>query len=159
MTNLIIRELAEADIPIVAPMLHEMWMQHADSGQLLDKKYIKEYDVTAYCKRSIDDPKRQSYVAETDGQVIGFASLEIEDNLPGMYGVDRMAYFDDLIIKPEYRRKGIAGKLIERRVQFAKEQGITVCYSKIYSFNKPPQDLMKKHGFEDVYHFYYRFLK
>jgi GNAT superfamily N-acetyltransferase len=155
----IIRELVEADIPTVAPMLHEMWIQHANSGQLLDTKYIENYDVAAYCKRSIDDPKQQSFVAEVDGQVVGVAGLQIEDNLPGMYGVDRMAYFDDLVIKPEFRRRGIAGQLIERRVEYAREQGIKVCYSKIYSFNKPPQELMKKHGFEDVYHFYYRFLK
>jgi len=136
-----------------------MWMEHAAKSQLLDTDYIKKYDVASYCARAIKDPRQQIYVAEFDGQVVGVARLEIEENLPGMYGVDKMAYFDDLVIKPDYRRQGIAGKLIERRLQFAKENGISVCYSKIYSFNLPPQALMKKHGFEDVYHYYYKFLK
>ncbi len=154
-----IRELRDSDIHVVSEMIHEMWIEHAANSQLLDKKYIENYDVAAYCRRAINDPKQQIFVAELDGQVIGVARLEIEANLPGMYGIDKMAYFDDLVVKSEYRRHGIAGMLIEKRLEYAKEQGIKVCYSKIYSFNKPPQKLMEKHGFEDVYHFYYRFLK
>ena len=155
----VIRELQAADVPATAELLHQMWMEHANNSQLLDKQYIKKYDVAAYCRRAIDDPDQQIFIAEASGVVVAVARLEIGRNLPGMYGVDRMAYFDDLVVKPEYRRRGIAGKLIERRLKYAKDSGIKVCYSKIYSFNTAPQELMKKHGFEDIYHYYYKFLE
>lgn len=153
-----IRKLRVADIPQVAALLQPMWLEHArKSSPLLDYEYIKNYDVEGYIKRTLNNPDQQFFVAEADGQIVGTARAEIE-HPEGMYGVSKMMYFDDLVVHKDYRRQGIADELMDVRVKYAKSLGITKCYSKIYKFNNAPQKLARKHGFEDIYSFYYKFL-
>jgi ribosomal protein S18 acetylase RimI-like enzyme len=135
-----------------------MWIDHAKhEPELLDNSYIKNYDVTKYCQRAIRDQNQEIFIAVEDGKIVGVARLEIED-APGMYGVKKMIYFDDLVIHPDYRRQGIADKLVDIRLEYAKKMAIRICYSKIYSFNRPAQGLLKKHGFKDIYQHYYKFI-
>lgn len=153
-----IRTIQESDISQIVDLLLPMWIDHAKKApQLLDNNYIKNYDVNKYCRRAIEDSRQEIFIAEALGVVVGLARAEIESS-PGMYGVKEIMYFDDLVVHPDYRRKGIADKLVEARLEYAKKKGIRKIYSKVYSFNEPAQNLLKKHGFNDVYRHYYKFL-
>lgn len=57
----------------------------------------------------------QSYVAVEDGQIVGFADLDVP-----------AAYFDRLYIHKDYQRRGIAALLAERIERDAREAGIAV---------------------------------
>ena len=57
----------------------------------------------------------QSYVAVEDGQIVGFAELDVP-----------AAYFDRLYIHRDYQRRGIAALLAERIERDAREAGIAV---------------------------------
>ena len=153
-----IRNLKKSDIPEVVDLIRPMWLDHAKKSKpLLDYDYIAKYDVAGYLSRLLDDPTEIMFVAEIDDKIVGVASAKIEKPA-GMYGVDKMMYLDDLVVHEDYRRQGIADKLMDARLDYAKSLGITKCYSKIYNFNTAPQQLAKKHGFSDLYHFYYKFL-
>lgn len=153
-----IRELTESDIPEAAKLLKEMWLAHTvEEPKLLDQDYIKNYDTNAYITKHYKDPKHQYFVATMDEDVVGVARVEIKD-FNDMHNFKQLAYFDDLVVSPQHQRQGIADALTEKRIDWAKQKGITVCQSKIYAFNKPAQNLAQKHGFKDIYHFYYSFL-
>lgn len=153
-----IHTIQESDILQIVELLLPMWVDHAKKvPELLDNSYIKNYDVYRYCRRVIEDPKQEMFIAEEDGRVVGVARTEIESS-PGMYGVKELMFFDDLVVHPDHRRQGVADKLVEARLEYAKKKGITKIYSKVYSFNEPAQKLLKKHGFNDIYRHYYKFL-
>ncbi len=49
---------------------------------------------------------------------------------------------------PEYRRKGLARKLVTRAIEYVKEQGGDVCTLEVRSVNTPAYDLYRSLGFE-----------
>ena len=57
----------------------------------------------------------QSYVAVEDGQIVGFADLDVP-----------AAYFDRLYIHKDYQRRGIAALLADQIERDAREAGIAV---------------------------------
>lgn len=52
---------------------------------------------------------------------------------------------------PEYRRKGIAEKLLGELIRKMKVKGASVCFLEVKSTNVPARELYRKSGFEDVY--------
>jgi len=154
----VIRELTDQDIPEAARLLKNMWMSHvAEEPRLLDHDYINNYDSVGYITKYSKDPNHQIFVATAGEKVVGVARVEIQE-FDDMHNFKKLAYFDDLVVSPGHQRQGIASALTDKRIQWAKDKGIAVCQSKIYAFNEPAQKLAEKHGFEDIYHFYYNFL-
>lgn len=157
--EIIIRKIESKDIPEVARLLKEMWLLHAEEEpKLLSRDYIDSYDVTGYVTRYSKDPNHQIFVAEVDGKVVGTGRAEIMSAGDKMYNFNRMVYLDDLSVDEDYRGRGIADFLVEARLKFARDKGIMVCHSKIYSFNDRSKNLARKHGFKDIYSLYYKFL-
>ena len=66
------------------------------------------------------------------------------------YGI----YVDDLIVSEEYRDRGVATRLIEECMSFAKKRGIHLLTCKIWKFNKESKALFVKFGFKEDYSFY-----
>lgn len=52
---------------------------------------------------------------------------------------------------PEFRRKGLAEKLLAELLQKMKNKGAAVCFLEVRSRNVPARELYRKTGFEDVY--------
>jgi GNAT superfamily N-acetyltransferase len=154
----IIRILQSNDVDNAAKLLKDMWLMHADNeSKLLDKDYINNYNTAEYIRKALEDSKQQFFVAEENGIIVGVARVEIQ-NFKNMHNFTKLAYFDDLVVRKDYRRRGIASALVEKRINWAKEHGAQACKTKIYKFNSESQKLANKYGFDDIYSYYYKFL-
>lgn len=157
--NVDIRTIQTQDIPQAAELLHSMWLQHADeASQVLNRDYIATYDVKAYLMRYMNNENNCVFVATIDNNVVGVARVEIKPAAEGMYNFDRYAYFDDLVVASKYQRQGIAKRLTNARIEFAKNQGITACESRVYAHNTAAKAAASASGFNPVYSSYYKFL-
>ncbi|MDP4084574.1 MAG: arsinothricin resistance N-acetyltransferase ArsN1 [Bacillota bacterium] len=85
-------------------------------------------------------------VAEIDGEVIGWASLNQYNSREAYNGVADLS----LYIKREYQDKGVGGKLLSKIEGLAIENGFHKMILSTFPFNQLGQGLYKKKGFRVV---------
>jgi L-amino acid N-acyltransferase YncA len=85
-------------------------------------------------------------VAELDGKVIGWASLNQYNSREAYKGVADLSVY----IKRDYRGKGIGGKLITFIESVAKEYGFHKIVLFTFAFNELGQGLYRKKGYREV---------
>lgn len=92
------------------------------------------------------------FVAEDNGKVVGTAFASHDG---GYFG-----HLYKLAVLPEYRRKGIAKKLIKARVKALNKIGIDFIFSHVWKYNKASIATLKSAGFKlankeyDTYYFH-----
>lgn len=107
---------------------------------------------------------RITYVYEKDDAFIGEGSLVLNCDEDGYTIKDKRVYLSRLIVKKEYRNKGIGSKILEYLICKAKDMGFSEISLGV-DINKSAVHLYKKYGFEifetaeDEYGTYYKMLK
>jgi ribosomal protein S18 acetylase RimI-like enzyme len=83
----------------------------------------------------------RGYVWEEDGHVVGLVNV-LRRPRTDQWTIGNVA------VLPEYRRRGIARKLVEACVEFAKERGAKTIVLDVVAGNLPAYELYKRLGFE-----------
>jgi ribosomal protein S18 acetylase RimI-like enzyme len=79
-----------------------------------------------YAERLIErrgDPGTRVFVAEVDGQVVGYILGAIIDLHPDLFQHTDAGFIADIFVDPAYRRRGIARELVETISAWFTEQG------------------------------------
>ena len=88
-----------------------------------------------------DNPASRCWVAELDGRVVGM--------LVAWLFVDE-AHIATIATHPEYRRQGIARKLLAYALQSAMREGAQSSFLEVRESNSPAQDMYRKFGYTEV---------
>ena len=89
----------------------------------------------------------QIFIAEVNGKIAGFSCVWIEDEGGTTINNAQIAYFSDLYVKPEFRRKCIATQLIEARKTHAIARGIKKAKAYTLANNSGIHETLKSQGF------------
>lgn len=108
-------------------------------------RYISSQALAECLGRPNYSPEKDLFVAETDGNIIGYISLTPE------LGIGRVLL--NCLVHPRYRRKGVARKLFSRAMQRAKEIGAEVVQISIPEIEIAAQSLVSSLGFKIIRHF------
>lgn len=88
-----------------------------------------------------DNPASRCWVAEADGRVVGM--------LVAWLFVDE-AHIATIATHPDYRRQGIARKLLTYALQSALREGAESSFLEVRESNVPAQDMYRKFGYVEV---------
>jgi ribosomal protein S18 acetylase RimI-like enzyme len=86
-----------------------------------------------------------SFVAETDGKVVGFILAQPTTYL---HGAEREIWLEYIAVHPESRKKGIGSMLISMTVKQAHSHGVKLLHTTLNPNNNESNRLLVKHGFE-----------
>ena len=139
----------------VSELLSEMWLMHAEKSNLVSQNKLIEISAKDYLKDIFDKDKQTGFIALMDKEVVGFVKCEIK-KCPEFFIHDKEVFVDDLIVKKEYRENGIATKLINECVLFAKENCIKLLTGKVWKFNKEARSFLDKMEMQEDYGFFSR---
>ncbi len=89
------------------------------------------------------DSPENSFVAESDGRVIGFVSCTVSP-------VTRIGRIVDLAIEQSHRRKGIASRLIERSLEHFRAGQMAIAKIETLQENEAGRNLYPRFGFRQV---------
>ena len=134
--NIIIREARKEDCRRLLELVNEL--------AVFEKA---PHEVTVSMEEFIDagfgaNPVWKAFVAETEGQIQGFALYYIR------YSTWKgcRLYLEDLLVTEAMRCKGIGKKLFERILIEAKEKGLNGITWQVLDWNEPAINFYKKYG-------------
>ena len=122
--NVIVRLMTEEDIDQVTE-ISSLSFSHSWSR----KSYEQE----------LQNSLAKYFVAEIDNKVIGFV---------GTWLIVDESHIKNVAVHPDYRKNGIASKLIDAMISYCKEHGCIAYTLEVRAGNIPAISLYEKHGFK-----------
>ena len=123
MEDLTIRRAKESDIPTINKLLYEVLKVHSDARPDLFKAGTKKYN-DEEIKKILADDHTPVFVAEKDGNVLGYAFCVHQQYINNNNMTDiKTLYIDDLCVDEAARGAHVGKALYEYVIHYAKEQG------------------------------------
>ncbi len=125
---IVVRPVATQDKEALA----HMWQALVDYHTQLDARLppAAEGAATRYAERLLrrvqNGKNAQAYVAETDGQVVGYVLGSVLDLHPDLFARREAGFIADLFVLPAYRRRGIARRLVAALNAWFAAQGMQI---------------------------------
>ena len=118
-----IRFAEKRDIPGMIDLLQQVGEVHHQIRPDLFRSGAQKYN-EADLEQLLKDKERPIFIADVDGQVAGYAfcMVQVTENNPVLRD-RKVVYIDDLCVDESHRRQGIAKKLYDHVLAFARELG------------------------------------
>lgn len=123
MEELAIRRAQESDIPTINKLLYEVLKVHSDVRPDLFKAGTKKY-TDEELKEILEDDKTPVFVAEKEGNVVGYAFCVHQQYINNNNMTDiKTLYIDDLCVDEAARGAHVGKALYEYVLNYAKAEG------------------------------------
>ena len=141
-----IRKAELRDIPALDRLLYEVHKVHSDVRPDLFKAGTRKY-TDGQLEEILQSGERPVFVAEQDGQVVGYAFCIPKQFVGDRSMTDvRTLYIDDLCVDEAARGKHIGTKLYGFVLDFAKRQGYYNVTLNVWADNKAAVKFYEKIG-------------
>ena len=118
-----IRFATEADIPRMIDLLQQVGQVHHEIRPDLFRSGAQKYDASAL-QVLLQDPSRPIFIAQVEDMVAGYAFCILQETKDDPVLCDRkVLYIDDLCVDEAIRGRGIATKLYEHTLEYARSLG------------------------------------
>jgi ribosomal protein S18 acetylase RimI-like enzyme len=113
-----------------------------------DWQAVKKFEIK-YFQQKMRENQFAAWVAETaeDG-IIATAAVSIYETAPKPWNLEsKYAFISSMYTEPDYRRRGIGGRLLKEALDFARSRGIT--HATLHA-SQSGKSLYESFGFEDT---------
>ena len=133
--DIIIRQAVEDDVDRIG----ELWTQLVTHHRLLDEQLPEaaEDGNTLYARHilnRLEDQYTRVFVAESEGQVVGYVFGIVVDLVPEMFIAEPGGFLADIYVDEKYRGKGIGRDLVDALTKWFRTRGVS--YVELYVANK-----------------------
>ncbi len=143
-----IRRATPADLPVIGRLGALLIEEHYafDPQRFLAAKPRTPSDYAFFISTQLEDTDKAVFVAEDNGNVIGYAYAAIE-------GYDYMALrgpagvLHDVIVDPEHRGRGVGRLLLDATLEFFRSRGVPRVVLFTAEQNEAAQRLFARMGF------------
>ncbi|MFK7775032.1 MAG: GNAT family N-acetyltransferase [Saprospiraceae bacterium] len=143
MTNIEVRPARLTELPTLLEFEQGIISFERPFDPTLANDPISYYDI----KAMIGSENAEVVVAIVDDKVVASAYAKIVKAKP-YFKYDKYAYLGFMFVHPEYRGKGINGKIIENLNLWAKSKNITEIQLQVYDENDSAIRAYEKAGFK-----------
>ncbi len=118
-----------------------LWQALTDDHVQLDPRLPGSTPGAAerYAERLVerrDDPYTRTFVAEVDGQVVGYILGAVIDLHPDLFEHVDSGFIADIFVDPAYRGRGLARQLVTTMNNWFREQGVSRTEWQVAALNK-----------------------
>jgi len=132
------------DWEIIQRLNNQVFQADKDNDYDLDLNWPFSETGINYYHKLADGKYGKCFIAYVDGKAVGYVALCLKN-----FGYRKSKYveIENIGVDPEYRSQGIGKLLMEKTVEWAKEQGATKLYVVAFWENKKAINFYKQHGF------------
>lgn len=122
-------------------LVRKMCVEDAKDAAEIEKKYFSIPWSKASFEDAVKRPENIYYVAEVDGKIAGYV---------GAWGVFGETEITNVCVDEQYRRQGIAGKLLDALVEDARQKGVDIFFLEVRNSNISAISLYESKGFKNI---------
>lgn len=130
-----------------------LWVQSAEEHTIYDSVYATAPDAEKVMRRFLADLSSSShsclFVAERNGEVVGFLSGELREGSPA-FKPKTWAAVEDIYVAPEHRSLGIGHALFEECRKWAAQKGADGISLQVAAGNTRARKFYEELGFREV---------
>jgi GNAT superfamily N-acetyltransferase len=147
MLNVVIRRVEPPDEAAIA----RLWQMLSDYHTGLDPRLPvptpgAAQSYTARLLETRDDEFTRAFVAEWDGQVVGYILGAMIDLQADLFEYVNTGFIADVFVDPSYRRQGVARRLVETMNHWFAGQGVQIVEWQVASANQDAVNFWKAVG-------------
>ena len=142
-------KIGDDDINAVVELSYMVGKMHDDALPEYFNKTSKNEHLRII-KNMMNDKDACILVAKDEVNVIGFACLYVKKNEREGYKVNRVGYIYNLGVDEKYRRKGVGKKLLEKAIDYFKNNECEAVDLNVFMFNKEALEFYKSLGFDEI---------
>jgi ribosomal protein S18 acetylase RimI-like enzyme len=146
----IIREFSPSDRAAIEDCLYELQtVEHTlDSNRLNDRETLRRY--LLHIQQVCVETEGAIFVAEESGGIAGFVSIWTRYPLGDMLDARQtVAYVSDIVVREQFRRRGLGSALLRRAEEHARSLGATVMKVEVMRDNQGARALYADFGFTE----------
>jgi len=145
---LIVRHMNKRDYEAFRTLFKDAYAEYLESLRLSNpqqyQKEKREKREASPARFNFYLKTGNSFVAEENGEVIGYVASQ---TVPFMHGFDRLLWIEYIVVRSDYRRKGVGTTLLRSLIEYAKRNRIDRIYTTINPDNEASIKLHLKTGF------------
>jgi len=84
---------------------------------------LHDQDVVDYFSRWLENENGETFIALVDGRIVGYLTAYIQTQAD-YWQIKQVGHISGLMVRPAFRRHGIAGRLLEQARLFFRERGV-----------------------------------
>lgn len=132
-----------------------LWQQLVDYHRQLDPDLpgAAHGGAKRYARRLVqrlDDPYTRAFVAEADGQVVGFVLGMIVDLMADIFDQEPGGFLADIYVHPDYRRQGIGHALVTALTDWFRHQQVYYFEWQVAARNQEGRAFWRSFGGREV---------
>lgn len=133
-----IEEISEKHISKLTEMVIKLWT---------DCNYKEEFD---NCLKIMKSSNQKIFIAKSGGNYVGFVQLSIRTDYVEGTSSSPVVYIEGLYVEPNYRKQGVAIRLVKKAEIWALEKNCTEIASDTELNNANSIEFHKSIGFKEV---------
>ena len=143
---MILRFAQEQDIPSLSRLLRQVLEVHHSGRPDIFRPDTKKY-TDDELKNLLADSLSPIFVAEVDGQVLGYAFCQLQETRGSLLLQDRKSlYIDDLCVEENCRGQGVGKALLDHVTLFAREQSCNSITLNVWALNETALRFYQRNG-------------
>lgn len=143
---MIYRRANSADIPQMLPLWRYLIDIHAPLERMFETTEGAEDKFAAFIGSLLGKENYLVAVAEEEGKLAGYVVAHVSQT-PEVFVLRRRMYVQDMVVDPEYRRQGVARKLMDLVLDFAKNRQVEKIDLLVAVQNEDANKFWQKMGF------------
>jgi ribosomal protein S18 acetylase RimI-like enzyme len=147
-------DLYRAEPSDAEELVEDLWLPLAkEMEQVSDYNELAEGDVRErsvdYRRERLSEEGYTSFILSVEGEKAGFVTVHEREH-PPVFAKGTSGEISELYVREEFRRKGYAGKLIEKAVEWCRSRGLEAVELSVDRDNEKAMKLYRENGFREV---------
>lgn len=146
MEKIIIRKADHSHLKTIQDLNAELFRHDSTYDELLVLDWPYKRVGRQYFKELIDGKAGVCFVAEIDGNIVGYLAGAIKGS-ESWRAVKKRAELENMLVKKEYRGRGVGSKLVQQFLKWSKKQKAEKVLVVAYTTNQKAIKFYKKNKF------------